>query len=149
MNIPPLKDQIAGSCKHFTGIQNDTCKIGVNYLELVGGERKGIGCKIPCTGDKGCSHAPDIKVVPCALREFLTPEEVQAEEDMINAHMAQALIEMVEGICIHCHVKIEHYDQIGRSVYARPCGHRQYQGKVPPDKPSTIVTPYPDWDEDE
>lgn len=142
MNKRTLAEQISGKCKHFTGIQHDTCKAGVNYLGLVGGVRTGIGCKIPCTGDKGCAHAPDIAVVPCALREFPTPEEVEAEEAEIREALAQALSEMAEGICTTCHTKIKHYDQVGRCVYARPCGHRQYQGKVPTDKPHTIVREY-------
>ena len=34
--------------------------------------------------------------------------------------------------CLTCHVAVEHYTQIGPCVYAEPCSHRQWQGKVPP-----------------
>lgn len=30
--------------------------------------------------------------------------------------------------CIHCGEDIDELEQIGRCVYARPCGHRQFQG---------------------
>jgi hypothetical protein len=140
-----LAEQIGGKCKHFTGIQNATCKRGVNYEELVGGGRTGIGCRIPCTGDNGCAHAPNIKVVPCALREFPTPEEVQAEEEMIQVEIEKQLTNLATDICPDCERPIEEYRQVGRSVYASPCGHRLYQGKVPSDKPHLIVSEYPDW----
>jgi hypothetical protein len=43
----------------------------------------------------------------------------------------KALKTMVEGkYCIHCGAVIERKRQVGRSVYAAPCGHRQYQGKA-------------------
>jgi hypothetical protein len=33
--------------------------------------------------------------------------------------------------CIHCEQPVERYEQVGRCVYADPCGHRQYQGRIP------------------
>jgi hypothetical protein len=33
--------------------------------------------------------------------------------------------------CLRCGAEIQELEQIGRSVYALPCGCRQYQGKVP------------------
>jgi hypothetical protein len=41
---------------------------------------------------------------------------------------------MLEGkaeTCLRCNQPINKLEQVGRSVYARPCGCRQYQGKVP------------------
>lgn len=41
------------------------------------------------------------------------------------------LVEMAEGkTCPHCHQPIEKKEQRGRCVYALPCGHRLYQGKL-------------------
>lgn len=37
-----------GDCKHFTGIQNKTCKAGISYRELCGGENLGWAVRIPC-----------------------------------------------------------------------------------------------------
>ena len=86
-----LAEQIGGSCKHFTGVQNDTCKAGVNYLALAGGNRTGYACRLPCTGDEGCSWAKEEKVVPCALREWWTPEEVQAQVDEIHKRTTETI----------------------------------------------------------
>lgn len=36
--------------------------------------------------------------------------------------------------CIHCKRLIEKLEQVGRCVYARPCGCRQYQGKLRKEK---------------
>jgi hypothetical protein len=33
--------------------------------------------------------------------------------------------------CYTCKEKVESLEQIGRCTYARPCGHRLWQGKVP------------------
>jgi hypothetical protein len=33
--------------------------------------------------------------------------------------------------CVFCQRPIERFDQVGRSVYAFPCGCRLYQGIVP------------------
>jgi len=54
--------------------------------------------------------------------------EITAEQALAAQ---QALITMLEGkYCIHCRAPIERKEQVGRCVYARPCGHRQYQGEV-------------------
>lgn len=34
------------------------------------------------------------------------------------------------GLCPVCRQPVEQEQQIGRCVYARPCGHRMYQGKA-------------------
>lgn len=34
------------------------------------------------------------------------------------------------GRCLHCRTQIEEAFQVGRCVYARPCGHRQGQGNA-------------------
>jgi hypothetical protein len=69
-----LAEQIGGKCKHFTGIMADggKCNAGVVYLTIKSTDenRKGIA-KYPCFRE-------NIEV-PCAKREFLTPEEVATE----------------------------------------------------------------------
>ena len=135
-----LAEQLSGRCKHFTGIQHAECKMNINYEELVGGNRFGIGKRIPCI-------ARNETDVQCTLLAFLTPEEVKAEEDEIQAELAKMLEKMASNVCPHCDKPIEEYQQVGRCVYANPCGHRQYQGKVPSDRPSIIVEEYPDWDD--
>lgn len=79
-----FREREAHTCKHFTGTSREVCKAGVNYLQHAGGEFLGYVCRLPCTGDDGCKHAPDQKIVPCALREFPTLEEVEAKERRIT-----------------------------------------------------------------
>ena len=38
---------------------------------------------------------------------------------------------MNRDICPHCEDRIEKFEQVGSCVYAMPCGHRLYQGRVP------------------
>lgn len=35
-----------------------------------------------------------------------------------------------KNICPHCDAPIAQQEQVGRCVYAHPCGHRLYQGTV-------------------
>lgn len=57
-------------CKHYRGaVVNDTCRAGINYLDIVGGNETGWFYKIPCMKE----HAVE---VACGAREFPTEEEV-------------------------------------------------------------------------
>lgn len=42
----------------------------------------------------------------------------------------QFLEELKQNICPRCHLDIVEYEQIGRCVYAKPCGHRLGTGTV-------------------
>lgn len=44
------------------------------------------------------------------------------------------------GKCPHCQAKIDEERQVGRCVYASPCGHRLFQGKAKEKPPK--VHPY-------
>jgi hypothetical protein len=55
-------------------------------------------------------------------------EEMTKEEKRIIADFLTRLAEGKE--CPHCHTTIERKEQIGRCIYAQPCGHRLYQGKL-------------------
>jgi hypothetical protein len=37
---------------------------------------------------------------------------------------------MENGLCFVCGEKVSAVEQVGRCIYAKPCGHRQGQGKV-------------------
>jgi hypothetical protein len=66
-----LKEQIKGKCKHFNGIMNECCNVGVNYADV----RVGKPYQFPCIKEGG----------ECSKIEFLTDEEVQQEIDEINS----------------------------------------------------------------
>ncbi len=55
-------------------------------------------------------------------------------EQEIDPRVAEAVRNYFEnlfsGLCPHCHAKVEKQEQIGRCVYAHPCGHRMYQGEA-------------------
>jgi hypothetical protein len=56
------------------------------------------------------------------------------EQMLQDAQIAQALQIFVErmaaGVCPECQQKIEKEKQVGRCVYAEPCGHRLGQGRA-------------------
>lgn len=62
-------------CRHFNGIQHDTCDIGVSYDSVRGTEKP---YKFPCLYDAGA----------CDKLSRLTDEEVAAREREITASIA-------------------------------------------------------------
>lgn len=78
-------------CRHFTGVQNKTCKLGIKYEDVrVTGEGP---FKFPCvfTADN------------CEKRESYTPEEIAARDREIKARLVAfgkartAIIEHADG----------------------------------------------------
>src|SRR2546423_8128344 len=108
-------------CKHFTGIHNDTCKAGIKYNDVKVQDSRPL--KLPCFKDQGCTDR-------CAFATFRTPEEVAAEEEKSTRILRTYLDNMARNICPHCYTPIEERMQVGRCVYAQPCGCRLYQGKL-------------------
>ncbi len=58
----------------------------------------------------------------------MSEHERMTEAEAVQAR--QALGELAEDVCPWRHAKIEKMVQIGRCVYARPCNHRLYQGRL-------------------
>jgi hypothetical protein len=62
------------------------------------------------------------------------PDDYTEDEKAEIAAFLENFAKMLEGkaeTCLRCNQPIDKLEQLGRSVYARPCGCRQYQGKVP------------------
>jgi hypothetical protein len=113
-----LEEQLGGWCQHFNGVDHEACKAGIAYKDVV---QDG---KFPCLKDDDCMMA-------CPHVIFPTVQEAAEEAARINTRVAEALLSsLARGLCPHCHTKIEEERQVGRCVYARPCGHRLYQGKA-------------------
>jgi hypothetical protein len=59
---------------------------------------------------------------------------MESEQEPISEEMAQAvrsyLERLAQGLCPVCSAPIEQEQQVGRCVYAHPCGHRLYQGRA-------------------
>jgi hypothetical protein len=72
--------------------------------------------------------------------------ETTEEEDKAIAAFLNRLSDLCSGksdICIHCQKQVNKLEQVGRCVYASPCGCRQYQGTVPERwKPKPKIHPY-------
>lgn len=56
--------------------------------------------------------------------------EKRREEKEIAQLVADLATKMQNWICHVCNTPIKQEVQIGRCVYARPCGHRLWQGKA-------------------
>lgn len=68
------------------------------------------------------------------------------EENRQIVALVDALNKLCSGereTCIHCNTIFSELKQVGRCVYAYPCGHRQYQGTLPERwKPKKKLHPY-------
>lgn len=102
-------------CRHFNGIQHDTCKAGVRYDAVR--DESARPYRFPCldTG-KGC---PDT----CTARSLLTQEEHAEKEREMRAAVARMLDLHAVGKCHLCEAPIEPSKVVGHCLYAS-CGHR-------------------------
>lgn len=129
------REQSASRCKHFNGVFNKKCRVGIVYAD-VNVALPGRGLELPCIRDPlrsaACIESPG-PLPACALREWKSQEELDKEDREINAFLTGFAEELQKGIenCVHCGAKVDHLEQVGRCVYARPCGCRQYQGRLP------------------
>ena len=74
------------TCRHFTGVQNETCEAGVGYSKFP--PTRGRGRALPCFGDQGVS---------CEKFEARSEAEVDAEEQQ-RAILAANFIKAREAI---------------------------------------------------
>ncbi len=82
--------QIMRTCVHFTGIQHDACKAGVNYHEQFG---SGEGCfaNIACTQ---AYPRQDFLMKPCPSVKYPSREEAEAEEAEREAQTKRSISAM-------------------------------------------------------
>lgn len=111
-------------CKHYHGVGNGpVCNAGVEYATVVDDSIR--PSRWPCT-------SVDVRE-RCELFELPS----QAELDKRDADIAEALTRMAAfmahdtDLCPNCNQVVTELRQVGRSVYAYPCGHRLWQGTVP------------------
>lgn len=121
-------DHVAGKCRHFNGVHNKQCQAGVIYANVRLMMQPGKGLRLPCFLKDECSDR-------CTLVSFLSEQEAIEEAARLDAAAESFIREMMEGkTCPHCHKPITKLYQVGRCVYNRGCGCRQYQGVVPKNK---------------
>ncbi|MFA5937502.1 MAG: hypothetical protein WC822_06530 [Candidatus Paceibacterota bacterium] len=116
-----LEEQIAQKCRHFNGLMNEACDVGVRYEDVR--DTTVAPHRFPCL--KGETLYGGF----CVKASFPTPEEVAAEVKEIDDELRQWNENMANNICPHCKKPMHKY-QVGRCVYASPCGHRLYQGRL-------------------
>lgn len=119
-------------CVHFNGMHQEVCKAGVDYKTVTDrseNPRSGLGIRLACfPGDEASMQCP--KLEPWKLEDALAEEK--RRDAAIEAHLAK----LQGDICPDCNRKVENKVQVGPCVYAEPCGHRLYQGKLPKNKKS-------------
>jgi hypothetical protein len=101
------------TCKHFTGIQHDTCAAGVEYEAVKDPARSGLA-RWPCLRNPA---------LHCPKREFPTQAEVDVSEAETEAAIAKLLADIAAGKCHVCGADAEPSQVVGRCRYAA-CGHR-------------------------
>jgi len=116
-------EQIRNWCIHFTGLMNDTCKAGVEYKSVKLEHRAPDGLHAyPCFRDHDTHN--------CPLQQFMSVEEAEAVAAEQEKHIRQYFEDIAQDVCPICHKAFERKKQVGRCVYAEPCGHRLYQGRA-------------------
>lgn len=80
------------------------------------------------------------------MSDLRKPVELSEEDEKQIQVFIQRLNDVSSGksdLCIHCQKPFTALTQVGRCVYAAPCGCRQYQGTLPEKwKPKPKIHPY-------
>jgi len=116
----PTKKQIANGCKHFNGIQHDTCRAGIAYKQFLNENYPNFPC---LTRQDGTLSGA------CASFEFSTEDEIEAHEKASAQAAANYFKALNAHVCPECGQSTLPEKQVGRCVYGA-CGHRLYQGKL-------------------
>ena len=90
-----------GTCIHFNGVQNDTCKRGVRYDQFARGkpciqfiQKSARGGTYLRAGELPAETKPFFGALPkesCAFYEEPTAEQVQADRAEIDAHFVKTI----------------------------------------------------------
>ena len=114
-------------CKHYTGligpglVQHTTCRAGVEYESLRRVRLTSPLMQYPCF-DPGARPA-------CSSADYPTPVEEHERNRQIAEWLTAWIASINAGACPECSTPMIRR-QVGRSVYAHPCGHRLYQGRA-------------------
>ena len=110
-----FEEQERGWCRHFRGALKQTCEAGHVMAEL---DRP-----LPCIdSSRNWGQCPDHAV--------RTDEEIAERKRQSDAALTRYLTLLSGGQCPECEAAVTKRVQVGRCVYAEPCGHRLYQGKA-------------------
>lgn len=121
----PLWEQEATWCVHFNDVMNKTCHVGIAYADVTA-EGSGKG-RFPCLKENATDPT---RTDLCERAEYLTEEQAKVKAAEREAHLRIFHQKIADGICTACDQKVERQRQVGRCVYAEPCGHRIGQGRA-------------------
>jgi hypothetical protein len=115
------------TCRHFTGIQNKTCNVGVDYdsVRIDQKPKNPTVSPFPCLNVDGADYCPSY--MPHTQADI---EEFERAYAKAVSKFADFIIRKTED-CPHCDKHVRRLEQIGRCYYARPCGCRIAQGQIP------------------
>ena len=119
-----IESQIRNACRHFNGIGHDVCEMGVAYDDVRDTNTGGMyawPCLLPKRTEIVCPHFAQY-----------SDDEIRAQVAAIRASHEAFAQSLEANKCPECGAAIVKKEQVGRCVYARPCNHRLYQGKVSP-----------------
>lgn len=108
-------------CRHFTGLQNETCGAGISYASVV--------TKAPHTG---LASWPCLGGGDCAQFDPYTDEELAEQNSEIEKFLERFVKfrQHETDICPHCGKQVAMLYMVGRCSYG-DCGCRLWQGKIP------------------
>lgn len=116
----PLWIKLRDKCVNFNGIINDQCNAGVAYRDIRDVSTSPYG--FPCFADRPCGTR-------CEKAEFLTDEQAQVKAEEIGSRARAHFAKLAANTCPHCDQPMTK-TQVGSCVYADPCGHRLYHGRI-------------------
>jgi hypothetical protein len=125
------------TCVHHNGYFHKVCNAGVEYKTV--GETIDLGSDgrpfvAACMKDyEWAGHKLDCRFT-CDKAQFLTPEQAEADIAKLDAAVAEHIEKIAGNICPTHNIAIKK-KQVGKCVYAEPCGCRLYQGTLPEEPP--------------
>lgn len=128
---PYASDSDSDTCAHWAGLMGPgmvevtTCLCGVRYVDVEADiPKSGQMNRLPCFKKNG---------LPCPSQHFRTAEEIVELRTERKASITRYFTKINDDICPQCDRPITLKRQVGRCVYASPCGHRLYQGWLTPE----------------
>jgi hypothetical protein len=120
-------EQFANWCKHFNGLQNEQCKLGILYESV-------------------CVSTPDDELYPCLKEDnveskcdwadFPTEEETRAHVEEVEKCLKEYIQDLESDICPTCKVPILAKTERHCDVFAEPCGHYLHCGTLIKEAPT-------------
>jgi len=127
------------TCRHFNGTANKTCDKGIPYESVAQPTDHGVVAPMyalayPCI-PHGLPLGEEVMArLCCTEASYPTKEEEEADEARTLAVIKAHFEDIKNDICPTHKVEITKV-QVGKCVYAEPCGCRLYQGKLKKKRP--------------